>query len=201
MSFHNILGKGADPSSKREGFKVSTYGSCRDARVSDSYRPAVGRDPAALKAAQIRSWGGSELRDAAPPGRDLDELAPHHFQGHNLVFATGPNLLPTAGKFGSCVCPAVCAPCSPAPFALWVCEATLGADGEFGDGRRFARCYSTPFIFALSPCRYCGERSQFVVASTTNKIEVRFHSDQSHTDSGFSAEYLSYDSSDRELKP
>lgn len=53
----------------------------------------------------------------------------------------------------------------------------------------------------LSPCRYCGERSQFVVASTTNKIEVRFHSDQSYTDTGFSAEFLSYDSSDRELKP
>lgn len=40
-----------------------------------------------------------------------------------------------------------------------------------------------------------------MVASTTNKIEVQFHSDQSHTDTGFSAEYLSYDSSDRELKP
>lgn len=53
----------------------------------------------------------------------------------------------------------------------------------------------------LSPCRYCGERSQFVVASTTNKIELRFHSDQSYTDTGFSAEFLSYDSSDRELKP
>ncbi|XP_014749797.1 PREDICTED: suppressor of tumorigenicity 14 protein-like [Sturnus vulgaris] len=48
----------------------------------------------------------------------------------------------------------------------------------------------------LSPCRYCGERSQFVVASTTNKIEIRFHSDQSYTDTGFSAEFLSYDSSD-----
>lgn len=62
----------------------------------------------------------------------------------------------------------------------------------------FSPCW--PFIFAPS-CRYCGERSQFVVASTTNKIEVRFHSDQSYTDTGFSAEYLSYDSSDRELKP
>lgn len=39
-----------------------------------------------------------------------------------------------------------------------------------------------------------------MVASTTNKIEVRFHSDLSYTDTGFSAEYLSYDSSDRELK-
>uniref|UniRef100_A0A8B9TAB2 Suppression of tumorigenicity 14 n=1 Tax=Anas platyrhynchos TaxID=8839 RepID=A0A8B9TAB2_ANAPL len=48
----------------------------------------------------------------------------------------------------------------------------------------------------INNTRYCGERSQFVVASTTNKIEVRFHSDLSYTDTGFSAEYLSYDSSD-----
>ncbi|KFQ55457.1 Suppressor of tumorigenicity 14 protein, partial [Nestor notabilis] len=48
----------------------------------------------------------------------------------------------------------------------------------------------------INSTRYCGERSQFVVASTTGRIEVRFHSDQSYTDTGFSAEYLSYDSSD-----
>ncbi|KAI1230838.1 hypothetical protein IHE44_0008721 [Lamprotornis superbus] len=48
----------------------------------------------------------------------------------------------------------------------------------------------------INGTRYCGERSQFVVASTTNKIEIRFHSDQSYTDTGFSAEFLSYDSSD-----
>uniref|UniRef100_A0A8D0EPP6 matriptase n=1 Tax=Strix occidentalis caurina TaxID=311401 RepID=A0A8D0EPP6_STROC len=48
----------------------------------------------------------------------------------------------------------------------------------------------------INSTRYCGERPQFVVASTTNKIEVRFHSDQSYTDTGFLAEYLSYDSSD-----
>ncbi|NXK18802.1 ST14 protein, partial [Arenaria interpres] len=48
----------------------------------------------------------------------------------------------------------------------------------------------------INGTKYCGERSQFVVASTTNRIEVQFHSDHSHTDSGFSAEYLSYDSSD-----
>uniref|UniRef100_A0A8C3V8P5 matriptase n=1 Tax=Catharus ustulatus TaxID=91951 RepID=A0A8C3V8P5_CATUS len=53
----------------------------------------------------------------------------------------------------------------------------------------------------INGTRYCGERSQFVVTSTTNKIELRFHSDQSYTDTGFSAEFLSYDSSDRELKP
>uniref|UniRef100_A0A452TIE5 Suppression of tumorigenicity 14 n=1 Tax=Ursus maritimus TaxID=29073 RepID=A0A452TIE5_URSMA len=44
--------------------------------------------------------------------------------------------------------------------------------------------------------KYCGERPQFVVASKSNKITVRFHSDQSYTDTGFLAEYLSFDSSD-----
>ncbi|XP_074833085.1 suppressor of tumorigenicity 14 protein [Carettochelys insculpta] len=48
----------------------------------------------------------------------------------------------------------------------------------------------------ISGTKYCGERSRFVVASTNNKITVRFHSDQSYTDTGFSAEFLSYDSSD-----
>lgn len=55
-----------------------------------------------------------------------------------------------------------------------------------------------PFLPLTSPCRYCGERPQFVVASKSNKITVRFHSDQSYTDTGFLAEYLSFDSSDRE---
>ncbi|XP_046541608.1 suppressor of tumorigenicity 14 protein [Equus quagga] len=44
--------------------------------------------------------------------------------------------------------------------------------------------------------RYCGERPQFVVSSKSSRITVRFHSDQSYTDTGFLAEYLSYDSSD-----
>nr|XP_017506296.2 suppressor of tumorigenicity 14 protein isoform X1 [Manis javanica] len=44
--------------------------------------------------------------------------------------------------------------------------------------------------------KYCGERPQFVVTSNTSKITVRFHSDQSYTDTGFLAEYLSYDSGD-----
>ncbi|XP_037738233.1 suppressor of tumorigenicity 14 protein isoform X1 [Chelonia mydas] len=48
----------------------------------------------------------------------------------------------------------------------------------------------------ISNTKYCGERSQFVVASKNNKITVRFHSDQSYTDTGFSAKFLSYDSSD-----
>ncbi|NWJ00347.1 ST14 protein, partial [Crypturellus undulatus] len=49
---------------------------------------------------------------------------------------------------------------------------------------------------AINGTRYCGERSQFVVASPNSKIQVQFHSDASYTDTGFSAEYLSYDSSD-----
>ncbi|KAM5222732.1 suppressor of tumorigenicity 14 protein [Hipposideros larvatus] len=44
--------------------------------------------------------------------------------------------------------------------------------------------------------KYCGERPQFVVASKNSRITVHFHSDQSYTDTGFLAEYLSYDSSD-----
>ncbi|XP_069470237.1 suppressor of tumorigenicity 14 protein [Ambystoma mexicanum] len=41
--------------------------------------------------------------------------------------------------------------------------------------------------------RYCGTRSQFVVSSSNSKISVRFHSDKSYTDTGFLAEYLSYE--------
>lgn len=44
--------------------------------------------------------------------------------------------------------------------------------------------------------KFCGEKSQFVVASKSSRITVHFHSDQSYTDTGFLAEYLSYDSSD-----
>ncbi|XP_049634302.1 suppressor of tumorigenicity 14 protein [Suncus etruscus] len=44
--------------------------------------------------------------------------------------------------------------------------------------------------------KFCGEKPQFVVASQSNKLTVRFHSDQSYTDTGFLAEYLSFDSSD-----
>ncbi|XP_014444142.1 suppressor of tumorigenicity 14 protein [Tupaia chinensis] len=44
--------------------------------------------------------------------------------------------------------------------------------------------------------RYCGEKPQFVVTSNSSRVTVRFHSDQSYTDTGFLAEYLSYDSSD-----
>ncbi|KAM5245948.1 suppressor of tumorigenicity 14 protein [Ctenodactylus gundi] len=44
--------------------------------------------------------------------------------------------------------------------------------------------------------KFCGERPEFVVTSNSNKITVRFHSDESYTDTGFLAEYLSYDSRD-----
>ncbi|XP_074159895.1 suppressor of tumorigenicity 14 protein [Sminthopsis crassicaudata] len=44
--------------------------------------------------------------------------------------------------------------------------------------------------------KFCGEKPQFVVSSNSNKITVHFHSDESYTDTGFFAEYLSYDSSD-----
>uniref|UniRef100_A0ABM5EPS0 Suppressor of tumorigenicity 14 protein isoform X1 n=1 Tax=Pogona vitticeps TaxID=103695 RepID=A0ABM5EPS0_9SAUR len=45
--------------------------------------------------------------------------------------------------------------------------------------------------------KYCGLRQSFVVSSKTNQITVRFHSDLSFVDTGFWAEFLSYDSSDR----
>ncbi|GAB1294002.1 Suppressor of tumorigenicity 14 protein homolog [Apodemus speciosus] len=44
--------------------------------------------------------------------------------------------------------------------------------------------------------KYCGEKSQFVVSSNSSKITVHFRSDHSYTDTGFLAEYLSYDSND-----
>lgn len=48
----------------------------------------------------------------------------------------------------------------------------------------------------INGVRYCGERSQFVVSSNSSTITVHFHSDHSYTDTGFLAEYLSYDSND-----
>ncbi|NXU81477.1 ST14 protein, partial [Oreotrochilus melanogaster] len=90
------------------------------------------------------------------------------------------------GESGSFTTPFYPAHYPPLMECVWNIEVRLGL------------IYNTLFIFffSLSACRYCGERSQFVVASSTNKIEVRFFSDQSYTDTGFSAEYLSYDSSD-----
>ncbi|XP_062994966.1 suppressor of tumorigenicity 14 protein [Elgaria multicarinata webbii] len=44
--------------------------------------------------------------------------------------------------------------------------------------------------------KYCGQRNNLVVSSQTNQISVLFHSDFSLVDSGFTAEFLSYDSND-----
>lgn len=41
--------------------------------------------------------------------------------------------------------------------------------------------------------RYCGELSSLTLTSTTNELTVLFHSDESYTDKGFSAEYSAYD--------
>ncbi|XP_034553462.1 suppressor of tumorigenicity 14 protein [Notolabrus celidotus] len=43
--------------------------------------------------------------------------------------------------------------------------------------------------------KYCGELSSLSLTSTTNVLEVKFHSDESHTDKGFNAEYRAYDPS------
>ncbi|XP_076968540.1 suppressor of tumorigenicity 14 protein isoform X2 [Tamandua tetradactyla] len=48
----------------------------------------------------------------------------------------------------------------------------------------------------IQGARYCGQRPQFVVTSNSSRVTVHFHSDQSYTDMGFLAEFLSYDSSD-----
>lgn len=41
--------------------------------------------------------------------------------------------------------------------------------------------------------------SSLALTSTTNVLDVKFHSDESFTDKGFSAEYSAYDPSNREL--
>ncbi|XP_017282015.1 suppressor of tumorigenicity 14 protein homolog [Kryptolebias marmoratus] len=41
--------------------------------------------------------------------------------------------------------------------------------------------------------KYCGERTNLVMISESNVLEVVFHSDESFTDKGFSAEYIAYD--------
>ncbi|XP_057689681.1 suppressor of tumorigenicity 14 protein homolog [Corythoichthys intestinalis] len=41
--------------------------------------------------------------------------------------------------------------------------------------------------------KYCGELSSLALTSNTNTLEVTFHSDESYTDKGFSAEYVAYD--------
>lgn len=42
--------------------------------------------------------------------------------------------------------------------------------------------------------------SSLALTSTNNILEVIFHSDESYTDKGFSAEYTAYDPKNRELK-
>lgn len=46
--------------------------------------------------------------------------------------------------------------------------------------------------------RYCGENPEFTLTTTSNILDVKFHSDESYTDKGFSAEYSAYDPSNRE---
>ncbi|TMS10357.1 Suppressor of tumorigenicity 14 protein [Larimichthys crocea] len=41
--------------------------------------------------------------------------------------------------------------------------------------------------------KYCGEVSSLALTSTTNILDVIFHSDESYTDKGFRAEYTTYD--------
>ncbi|CAL8248740.1 unnamed protein product [Lota lota] len=41
--------------------------------------------------------------------------------------------------------------------------------------------------------KYCGERSSLSLTSTTNKLDISFHSDESYTDKGFIANYSAYD--------
>ncbi|XP_077432910.1 suppressor of tumorigenicity 14 protein homolog [Vanacampus margaritifer] len=41
--------------------------------------------------------------------------------------------------------------------------------------------------------KYCGKLSSLALTSTTNTLEVTFHSDESYTDKGFSAKYSAYD--------
>lgn len=41
--------------------------------------------------------------------------------------------------------------------------------------------------------KYCGEMSSLALTSSTNVLDVSFHSDESYTDKGFHAEYSAYD--------
>lgn len=78
-------------------------------------------------------------------------------------------------------------------------QASWGADSCCAHGGGAAQVPGQVlFLLSAPSSRFCGEKSQFVVASKNSKITVHFHSDQSYTDTGFLAEYLSYDSSDRE---
>uniref|UniRef100_A0A8C1EXW6 ST14 transmembrane serine protease matriptase n=1 Tax=Cyprinus carpio carpio TaxID=630221 RepID=A0A8C1EXW6_CYPCA len=41
--------------------------------------------------------------------------------------------------------------------------------------------------------KFCGERRRLVLSSTTNSLEVKFHSDESYTDKGFRIIYTAFD--------
>ncbi|KPP74300.1 suppressor of tumorigenicity 14 protein-like [Scleropages formosus] len=45
----------------------------------------------------------------------------------------------------------------------------------------------------ISGKKYCGEKPVLVLSSTTNTLDVKFHSDESYTDKGFMAHYNAYD--------
>lgn len=47
--------------------------------------------------------------------------------------------------------------------------------------------------------RYCGERSALNLNSNNNTMVINFHSDNSYTDKGFSAQYSAYDPQNRKL--
>lgn len=102
-------------------------------------------------------------------------------------------------------------PWAPAPRTTWrstersECWGVAGASRGLRElaqcwywGRGYPSPRACPLPTAGPSPRFCGERPQFVVASRSSRITVHFHSDQSYTDTGFLAEYLSYDSSDRE---
>ena len=59
------------------------------------------------------------------------------------------------------------------------------------------KCFETVSVLCS---RYCGELSSLAVTSKTNKLEVKFHSDEAFTDKGFRAEYTAFDPANRELK-
>lgn len=51
----------------------------------------------------------------------------------------------------------------------------------------------------FSGFRYCGELSSLSLTSETNVLDVMFHSDESYTDKGFTAEYTAFDPKNRKM--
>uniref|UniRef100_A0A665W426 Suppressor of tumorigenicity 14 protein homolog n=1 Tax=Echeneis naucrates TaxID=173247 RepID=A0A665W426_ECHNA len=52
-------------------------------------------------------------------------------------------------------------------------------------------CITAPLLHLCA--RYCGEMSTLALTSKNNILNVHFHSDESYTDKGFSAEYTAFD--------